>query len=181
LIANTRGGESAQAGVLGTADAVPDGGVRAVPGLQRAQLPDRCVGGEGLKPPAIDVGEPELGARVRPFPAHDHPHPRWPASRFRVGQQPGQLGHMGALARAAVGLDRRRPRRLGQRQDRRLHLADGTFVRATAARCGSHRSKGSPTTATVGSAMEGYAASSVTVVVEAERQTDIDLTLEPAG
>jgi hypothetical protein len=29
--------------------------------------------------------------------------------------------------------------------------------------------------------MEGYAASSVTVVVEAERQTDIDLTLEPAG
>jgi hypothetical protein len=52
-----------------------------------------------------------------------------------------------------------------------LSNADGRFELSTPA----------PGRYTVSSVLEGYAASSVTVVVEAERQTDIDITLEPAG
>ena len=51
------GRESAQPGVFAAADAVLDGGVGAVPGLQGGQLPDGGVGGERLEPPAVNVGE----------------------------------------------------------------------------------------------------------------------------
>src|SRR5204863_9156231 len=64
-------GQVAQAGLLAFADAVLDPGVLAVPQLQPGCLPGDdaagSVGEEGGDPVAVDVGEGELGARVRAF------------------------------------------------------------------------------------------------------------------
>jgi len=57
----------------------------------------------------------ELGAGMWPFAAHDDAHALGPAGQV---QQPGQFGHIGAVAHAAVGLDRRRPGPLEQGGDR---------------------------------------------------------------
>jgi hypothetical protein len=51
---------------------------------------------------------------VRPFPAHDHPHPSRPAGQ---GEQSGQLGDVGAVAYPTVGVDRRQPGRRRQGGD----------------------------------------------------------------
>lgn len=61
-----------QPGVLGSADPVLDPSAGAVPGLQLGQLEADGVGGEGLEPLALRVGEAQLGAGMWAFPAHDH-------------------------------------------------------------------------------------------------------------
>ena len=65
-------------GVLGAADPVLHPGVRRVAGLELGQVPaaaavpaGRGVGGEGLEPPPVVVGEPQLRPGVGAFPAHE--------------------------------------------------------------------------------------------------------------
>jgi hypothetical protein len=58
------------------------------------------------------------GSGVRSFTAHDHPHPVWPPGCGEVTEQAGQLSNIRAFAWAAVGVDRLRPGRFGQGEDR---------------------------------------------------------------
>jgi hypothetical protein len=53
-------------------DPVLDPGVGPMAYLQLGELPDDGVGGEGLEPLAVDVGEPQLCSGVRTFLPHDH-------------------------------------------------------------------------------------------------------------
>jgi len=122
--------EPAQAGVFGAADPVLDLGMGAVAGFEPLQSADGGVGDQGGVAPAVTfLEQAQLGAGVRPFPADDDPYPVWPAGR---GEQAGQLGDFGFLPDAAVGGQRRRPRRRGQRGDRgAFQLADRRADRVT--------------------------------------------------
>ena len=57
-----------QPGVLGAADPVLAAGPPAVPQFQVSELAFLRVGGEGGEPVPVDVGEPQLRARVRAAP-----------------------------------------------------------------------------------------------------------------
>ena len=73
-------GQVAQAGVLEAADAVLAAGALAVADLEGGQRPAGAagVGGEAGDPPAVVVGQPQLGAGVGTFAAGDDPHPGRP-------------------------------------------------------------------------------------------------------
>jgi len=60
------GGEPAQAGVLGAADASSTRVWARCRASSQAKLPDLGVGGEGLEPPTVDIGEPQLRPRMGP-------------------------------------------------------------------------------------------------------------------
>ena len=93
------------------------------------------VGGEHGDPPALVVGDPQLGTGVGAFAAGDDPHPRWPA--LEGGRQPpGQLGDLGALTRLPVGIEGLPPRLLRQHLERvqdRLPAVDTDRVLQTQA------------------------------------------------
>ncbi len=55
-----------------------------------------------------------------PFPADDDPHAGRPAGGGEVAKRAGQFGDVGTVTEFTVGLDRRRPRCLRQREDGRL-------------------------------------------------------------
>ena len=102
-----------QAGVFRAADPVLDPGVGAVAGVEMGELPERGVGGEGGVAPAVGLFERvELRAGVRAFPAHDHPRPGRVAGQDRAGRTPVISARPGAVAVAAVGVDRVRPHAL---------------------------------------------------------------------
>ena len=82
-----------------------------------ASRPAAGVGGEHGDPPALVVGDPQLGAGVGTLAAGDHPHPGWPALE-RGRQPPGQLGDLGALTRAPVGIQCLLPGLLGEHLER---------------------------------------------------------------
>jgi len=52
--------------------------VGSVPDFEVGELPAAGVGEERGEPVSADVGEPQLRAGVRPFPADDQPGPLWP-------------------------------------------------------------------------------------------------------
>src|SRR6185437_17117262 len=87
--------EVAQAGVLGAADAVFAAGAAAVPQFQVGELAASGAGGEAGDAVAVDVGEPQLRARVRAFLADDDPHPFRPAGQV---EHAGDLGDPCAVA-----------------------------------------------------------------------------------
>ncbi len=89
--------------------------------LEVGELTGGGVGGEGLEPPAVGVGEGELRSGMWSFPADQHPRPFRPAGGGEVTEPAGQLGHLGAVAQFPVGLDRLGPGLFGQRQDHGLH------------------------------------------------------------
>jgi hypothetical protein len=84
-------------------------GAAAVPQFQVGQLPAAGVGGEAGDPRPVTFDRPQLRAGVRHFAAGDDAGARRPSGQV---QQPGQLGHVGALARFAVAVVGRGPRRL---------------------------------------------------------------------
>ena len=90
-----------------------------VPQLQVSELAFLRIGGEAGEPVAVDVGEPQLRARVRAFPADDDPHPGRPAVQV---QQAGDVRHPGAVADLAIAVIGRRPRICGDLADR---IGDG--------------------------------------------------------
>jgi hypothetical protein len=77
--------------------------------LRSGQLPAAGVGGEAGDPPPVTFDRPQLRAGVRHFAAGDDVGARRPSGQV---QQPGQLGHVGALARFAVAVVGRGPCRL---------------------------------------------------------------------
>ena len=108
-----------QAGVLEPTDAVLGACAQSVADFQVGQPPAAGVGGEHGDPPAVVVGDAQLGARMGTFPAGDDPHPRRPAGEG--GRHPaGQLGDVGAVAGAAVGIEGGRQACFGQRRQRVL-------------------------------------------------------------
>ena len=64
-------------------------------------------GGEGGEPVAVDVGEPQLRARVRALLADDEAHPGWPAVQV---QQAGDVRDPRPVADLPVPVISRRPR-----------------------------------------------------------------------
>ena len=104
----------------------------AVAGLQGGRIVIGLIGDEALKAVPVDVGERELGARVRALAADDQARPLRPGVQRDVA---GQLGHPGALARVPVGVDRQQPRHLGRGEDRLAHPGiDGVAEREAHAR-----------------------------------------------
>ena len=100
------GGESAEAGVLAASDAVFHAGVAAVPGVEPGVLPDGGVGGEaGVAPAVAFFDQVQLGAGVRSFAAHDDAHAFGVVGEHCHGEQAGQLGDRGVLARVAVNVE----------------------------------------------------------------------------
>jgi hypothetical protein len=93
------------------ADAVLDPGVLAVAQFQARELTGHDpVGRVGDKPGdavSVGIGESQLRPGVGTFLAQDQPGPVRPG---RQVHQCGGVGHPGAVADAAVGLDRRIPR-----------------------------------------------------------------------
>ena len=87
-----------QARALEAADAVFDDRVGAVAGLQGGQIVIGLIGDEALEAVPVDVGERELGAGVRALATDDQARALRPGVERDVA---GQLGHPGALARAA--------------------------------------------------------------------------------
>lgn len=91
---------------------------------RQGPAPVTGVGGEAGDAPPVVVGQPQLGAGVRPFTAGDDPHPGWPvlrawATRSSRGRHPGgELGNPGAVTRLAVTIDSGPPRLLGDGLDR---------------------------------------------------------------
>jgi hypothetical protein len=92
-------------------------GAAAVPQFQVGQLPAAGVGGEAGDPRPVTFDRPQLRAEVRHFAAGDDPGARQPSGQV---QQPGQLGHVGAVARFAVAV-------VG-----RVHAVSGGRFRASA-------------------------------------------------
>jgi hypothetical protein len=76
-------------------------GAAAVPQFQVGQLPAAGVGGEAGDPRPVTFDRPQLRAEVRHFAAGDDAGARQPSGQV---QQPGQLGHVGAVARFAVAV-----------------------------------------------------------------------------
>src|SRR3954447_1454703 len=105
-------------GVLAGADAVLDAGAAAVAQLQGGDVGSGLVGEKAGVPVAVLVEDLKLRARVRALTATDQPRALRPARHL---QAVGQLGYSGSLAGLAVGVDRLKPRALGQLEDR---LAD---------------------------------------------------------
>jgi hypothetical protein len=92
-------------------------GAAAVPQFQVGQLPAAGVGGEAGDPRPVTFDRPQLRAGVRHFAAGDDAGARQPSGQV---QQPGQLGHVGAVARFAVAV-------VG-----RVHAVSGGRFRASA-------------------------------------------------
>ena len=90
----------AAGGVLGAPDAVLAAGATAVPQLEIGELPAPGAGGEAGVPVPVDVGDPQMRARVRAFPAGDDPHALRPG---RQVQHPGQLRDLRARPPAGLG------------------------------------------------------------------------------
>ncbi len=89
-----------QPAVLRGSDTVLAAGPAAVPQLQVSQLPAGAGGDECGDPMPVDVGDPQLRARVRAFLAHDQPHPGRPRGEIEQG---GDLGDPRTGAELAVG------------------------------------------------------------------------------
>jgi hypothetical protein len=104
-----------QPGVLGAPDPVLAPGPLPVPQLQVSELALLRIGGEAGEPVPVDVGEPQLRARVRALLADDDPHPRGPAIQVR---QPGDVRDPGAVADLPVAVISRCPRLRGDLPDR---------------------------------------------------------------
>ena len=75
------------------------------------------IGGEGGDPVAVDVGDPQLGSGMGPFPADDDPHPGGPAGQV---EQSGELGDVRTVADLSVGVVGRGPRLLRDLGDQLL-------------------------------------------------------------
>jgi hypothetical protein len=100
--------------------------------FQVSELPFLRVGGEGGEPVPVEVGEPQLRARVRAFFPDDDPHPGRPG---RQVQQPGDVRDPGAVPHLAVPVVSRRPGAGGDLHDRFSHVvgdrhADGVVQAA---------------------------------------------------
>jgi hypothetical protein len=126
-------GQVAQTGRAGGPDPVFGPGPQPVTELQCGDRPVRGVGRETSDPHAVRVGDPQLGARVRPFLADDQPHPLRPA----VEQVTGEFGDPGPVADSAAGLDGRGPGGSGDLQHVAVnglgdHHADGAGEPASA-------------------------------------------------
>jgi hypothetical protein len=87
-----------------TCAASRDDGVLAVADFQGRQVQLRLVGDEALEAVPVLVAEGELGARVRALAAAAQSGALGPRAEADAA---GQLGHPGALARFAVGVERR--------------------------------------------------------------------------
>jgi putative transposase len=107
-------GQVGEAHRLEAADAVLDDGVLAMTGLQAGEVSVGLVGDEALKAVPVVIAEAQLRAGVRALSAADKTRARWPRVKVDVV---GQLGYPRTVARRAITVDRRRPRRLGQRDD----------------------------------------------------------------
>jgi hypothetical protein len=103
----------------------------AVPRFEGGELPGAGVGGEGLEPVAVDVGEGELRAGVRSFAADDDAQAGWPAVRFEVqavrlrmpeSSAPSPPSPPSPPSRRPVDPERGGPGVLGQGEDRGLDL-----------------------------------------------------------
>src|SRR5260221_1830363 len=106
-------GQVPQAGCLLGADAVLGPGVGPVPDFQAGELAAAGVGEERGEPVPADIGEPQLRAGVRPFPADDQ------RRSFRPGGQvdaAGDLGDLRAVAGLAVDVMGRVQARAGTRR-----------------------------------------------------------------
>jgi hypothetical protein len=126
-------GQVPQAGVLQTADAVLAAGALPVADLEDGQGPAGSVGvgGEAGDPPAVVVGQPQLGTRMRTLAAGNDPHPLGPVLRAEARRRPGrfgrgwdpggQFGDLSPVTGFAVAVDRRPPGLLGDRLDRGLY------------------------------------------------------------
>lgn len=92
----------------------PRSGPGGGPQFEVVELAAFRAGGEAGDAVAVDVGEPQLRARVRAFLADDDPHALRPAGQ---AEHAGDLGDPGAVAGLAVAVIGRRPgrRRPGQR------------------------------------------------------------------
>jgi hypothetical protein len=99
----------AQAAVFQAADPVFGAGPQPVGDFELGQVIPGAVGGEDGDAPAVDVGQSQLRAGVRPFPARDDAHPGRPAPFGQLGQQRGEFGDLCSVARLAVAVQRRRP------------------------------------------------------------------------
>ena len=77
-MASSAGGQVGQPGVLGVADVALAAAAAAVDALQIADVGIGQVSEENLVAVPVNIGEAQLRAGVRPFPAGDHPHPRRP-------------------------------------------------------------------------------------------------------
>jgi hypothetical protein len=87
--------------------------------VEVGELPERGVGGErGVAPPITLLERVQLCSRVRALAAHDHPCPGRIPGQTTSGQDAGDLGQAGAVAVAAVGVDRIGPHRLRDGSDR---------------------------------------------------------------
>lgn len=101
--------ELAQAGVFVVADAVLDMRVLTVAALQHRDVLVALVGQDRLEALAINVGEGQLRAGVRPlrpFTPDDQPGPFRPRAEVQAG---GDLNDLPVVAFAAVGVQRRDP------------------------------------------------------------------------
>jgi hypothetical protein len=97
-------GEVTQPGGLAAADAVLDAGAVAVAQLQHGDVGVGLVGDEHLEAcPSTSVNVSCAPGWV--LAAADRPRPFWPAGKL----QGVQLGHLGARAWLAAGVDRRLP------------------------------------------------------------------------
>jgi hypothetical protein len=94
-----------QAGGFAAADAVLGAGALAVAQLQPGHVGILLVGDEDLETVPVGVGERQLRAGVGILTAADRPGAGRPAGQVEARK----LGDLGALARPAVGVDRRRP------------------------------------------------------------------------
>ena len=117
-----RAGQVTQAGCLPAADPVLYAGVGAVTDFQVGQLAAFGVGEEGGQPVPVGVGEPQLRAGVRPFPAGEQPGAGRPVIKVHAA---GDLGDVRAVARLSVDVVGRCPAGLGDRTDRVLDVLIG--------------------------------------------------------
>ena len=86
--------------------------------LKRRYVLIDLVGEKGGVAVAVGIEDLELGAGMGALAAAEKPGCLGPGGEV---EQIGELGYRSALARGALGVDRRLPRRFGQREDR---LAD---------------------------------------------------------
>jgi hypothetical protein len=105
----------AQAGGLGAADAVLHAGALPVAQFKDRQVGVGLVGDEHLEAVAVKVGEAQLRAGVGPLTAAQQAGGGRPVAQLDPA---GQRAHPGAVAGLPVGLDRRRPGRLGDASTR---------------------------------------------------------------
>src|SRR3954465_3970282 len=101
--------ELVQAAVLGGADAVLDPCAGAVAALEGGDVGAGLVGEDRLEAVAVVVAEGQLRAGMRTLATDDHSRALGAAGAL---EPVSELGDLSVLARLAVGVQRRGPRRL---------------------------------------------------------------------